>query len=180
MIDELRRLTARWQRKIALMVAHAIIEFIDDGHEIQQLQLTANSGVIWDGVQRFQEFGFASVPMPGAEAVVVAIGGLRSRGIVIATEDRRYRVRGLPGGAACLYDASGTRIVLNSDGTVTVIAAGTVTFETLRLQVTGDIIDQTASGNAHTLAEMRAIYDGHTHGGIQAGGGNTAAPNQAM
>jgi phage baseplate assembly protein gpV len=52
------------------------------------------------------------------------------------------------------------------------------------VKVTGDI---TASGEISdhngtdgNVGHIRTVYDGHTHGGIQTGGGNTAIPNQPL
>jgi phage baseplate assembly protein V len=191
-IDELQKAFARWQRKIVLMVARGVIELVDDGEGVQKLQLTVNAGALWDGVQRFQEFGFTSTPLPGAEVTVVSIAGLRSHGIVVAVEDRRYRLAGVPGGGVALYDASGATIVLSNDGKitltapeVTIAAATKVHMDTPLLEVTGDIkaagnIVDTSGSNARSMAGMRTIYDEHTHANVQNGPGITAGPDPVM
>jgi phage baseplate assembly protein V len=167
-------------RKAALGVARAVLTLIEDAHALQLLQAQSDMGDVWNGIQRFQEYGFTSVPLPGAEAIIVCLHGLRSNGVAIATDDRRYRIQNLPGGAVAIYDAAGTTWVLNNDGTATVTAPVKIHYVTPRLEVTGDIIDQVGSGNAHTVAEMRAIYNAHYHGGVQPGGGNSAIPGAAM
>ena len=115
-VRDLRLLIAPLQRKVQLMLARAVLTLIDDAHGLQLLQAVVNKGDLWDGVQRIQEYGFTSVPLPGAEAVIVAIGGLRANGVALAVDDRRYRLQGLPGGAVALYDDRGQIVYLRRDG----------------------------------------------------------------
>lgn len=46
------------------------------------------------------------------------------------------------------------------------------------IMASGDISD--LSGASGTVAHIRTVYDTHTHGGIMAGGANTATPNQQL
>lgn len=177
MIDEFRRLIGPWQRRIALMVARGVLALVRDGESPQQLQVTVHLGDLLNGVQRLQEFGFTSTPLPGAEAIVLSIGGMRANGVVVATDDRRYRPTDVPPGGASLYDSHGTTLVLSADGTLTITAATKVRLVTPRLEVTGDIIDQ-CDEQARSMAGMREVYDTHTHTDPQ--GGTTDPPTQAM
>ena len=78
-------------------------------------------------------------------------------------------------GKLTLEDKAGSFLTLNADGTATLkanlLVQGTIV-------ATGDISDQ--NGVDGTVAHIRSVYDGHTHGGIQSGGGNTAVPNQLL
>ncbi|WP_431477838.1 phage baseplate assembly protein domain-containing protein [Massilia eburnea] len=56
--------------------------------------------------------GFTSVPKPGAEGVVVFVGGNRDHGLVIAVEDRRFRLKGLASGEVAIYDDQGQKVHL--------------------------------------------------------------------
>jgi phage baseplate assembly protein V len=171
-LGDFRRLLAPVQRKVQLMLARAVLTLIDDAHGLQLVQAVVNKGDLWDGLQRMQNYGLTSVPLPGAEAVVAAIGGSRSNGVALAVDDRRYRPQSLAAGAVCLYDASGTTIMLENDGTIVVTTATKLRLVTPLLQVTGDIIDHCDS-QPHTMAEMRSIFDTHTHA-------HGSPPDQAM
>jgi phage baseplate assembly protein V len=194
LIGEVRALMGRWQRKVALMVARGIVQYVEDEHGLQQINLLVTAGDLWSEVQRFQEYGFTSSPLPGAEAIVCAIGGLRSFGAIVATDDRRYRLQTLPKGGVALYDAHGSTVVLDNAGDITATGTGIITataptvvvnasvkvhMATPLLEVTGDIIDNVGT-NAHTMANTRTIFNGHFHGGVQAGAANTNTPNQTM
>jgi phage baseplate assembly protein V len=70
---------------------------------------------------------------------------------------------------------------LNCGGKFNVVAPGGSKFTTPTVQSTGDMQDNTAT-NSHTMAQMRSIYNGHTHpvASIQTGGStiNSNPPNQ--
>ena len=148
---------------------------------------------ILEKVERFQEYGFTSVPKNGAEAVLVAVGGSREHGLVVAIDDRRYRLKGLAAGEVALYDDQGQKVHLKRDGiyaetdgkieaiagsTARIVAPGGTTLETPFLKVTGDIIDQ-SSGDGISMAQMRSIYNAHVHPEND-NGGPTDGPSEAM
>ncbi len=101
-------------RRLRIMVNRAVINVVNDALKIQGLQLTLLAGEVAD-VERVQEYGFTSVPLPGAEAVTLAVGGRRAHTVVIATDDRRYRLKELAPGEVALYDDQGQKVVLYQD-----------------------------------------------------------------
>lgn len=102
--------------RIAMMIGRATIERTDDARQAQELQVELLADEVQDGVERFQGYGFTSVPHPGAEALVAFVGGLRSRGVVVQVEDRRYRLTALAAGEVAIFDDQGQKIVLKRDG----------------------------------------------------------------
>ncbi len=103
MIKTLTRMTAPLARRARLMVARAVVRMVNDGLKMQGLQIGLLADEARDGVERMQEYGFTSHPHPGAEAVAVFVGGNRDHGIVVAVDDRRYRIKGLATGEVALY-----------------------------------------------------------------------------
>ena len=91
------------RRLVALTVGRAVLNLVDDARKLQAVQVTALEREVLDDVERFQQYGFTAHPHPGAECVVLAVGGIRQHSIVIAVDDRRYRVVGLEQGEVCLY-----------------------------------------------------------------------------
>lgn len=112
------RATQVMRRRIAGMVGRAVLTAIDDGEGIQLVQLDGLADETHDGVERMQDYGFTSVPLPGAEAAVVFAGGVRSHGLVVAVGDRRYRLKGLQAGEVAIYDDQGQKVHLTRDGIV--------------------------------------------------------------
>lgn len=109
------KLFAPLKRRIQLMLGRCVIMLIDDSKAVQILQIQLLSGELRDNIERFQEYGFTSVPHSGAEALAGFVGGLRAHGIVIAVDDRRYRLKALQKGEVALYDDQGQKIVLYRD-----------------------------------------------------------------
>ena len=126
--EDLNRMLGPLRRRVQSMVSRGTLGAIDDERQAQELQVELLDDEAHDGVERFQQYGFTSVPHAGAEATVIFPGGLRSHGIVIAVEDRRYRMRGLKGGEVALYDDQGQSILLGRDG-VRIVTPKTVTIE---------------------------------------------------
>jgi phage baseplate assembly protein V len=102
--------------RVTNMIGRCILSAIDDGRKIQSVQIEALEGEAHDNVERFQNYGITSVPYADAEAVTLFVGGLRSHAIVIAVDDRRYRLTGLAQGEVALYDDLGQVVHLKRDG----------------------------------------------------------------
>jgi len=109
------RLTAPLKRRVMLMIGRCVIEVVNDAAAIQLVQVTGLNGEVLDDVERFQNYGFTSVPLAGSEGVLAAAGGNRAHSFVIGVEDRRYRLTGLAGGEVAMHDDQGQKIVLYRD-----------------------------------------------------------------
>lgn len=109
------RMIGPLRARVQMMLARAVVQLVADDKGIQALQLSALADELIEGAERMQDYGFTSVPHPGAEAVVAFPGGLRSHGLVIAVGDRRYRLKGLQAGEVAVYDDQGQQIVLKRD-----------------------------------------------------------------
>ena len=75
--------------------------------------------------ERFQQYGLTTVPLPedkktgkAAEALMVHLGGNRSHSVIVAVDDRRYRLKVLKEGEVALYDDQGQQVHLTRDGIV--------------------------------------------------------------
>ncbi len=144
------KLTQPIRRRVQLMVGRAVIKAVGDGSICQTLQITALKGEVLDGVERITEYGFTSHPHPGAEAVVLAVGGNRDHAVVIAAGDRRYRVTGLAAGEVALHDDQGQvvklsrtgieittpmNLTLNAGGNVAITAGGNLAITATRIDL---------------------------------------------
>jgi phage baseplate assembly protein V len=81
------------------------------------LQVRFDETEAHDGLPVVQQYGVASRPQDGADAIVIFPGGDRSRGIVIAVNDRRYQIDLSPGEVA-LHDDIGQRVKLSRSGII--------------------------------------------------------------
>lgn len=105
-------------RRVRLMVDRAVVRIVTDSLGRQNLQVQTLANETNDSVERFQNYGMSSVPPPGSEAIVVAVGGRRSGMVAIAVEDKKSRPRGLDPGDVCVYHSEGHTITLKQDGVI--------------------------------------------------------------
>lgn len=142
-------------RRVRLTVARGVLHLVKDALKVQAVQAEFLAGEVRDGIERFQDYGFTSVPLAGMEVVAVFLGGDRSNGVVIAVGDRQYRLNSLRPGEVALYDDRGQKVHLTREG-IEVESPFNVTVkagQTLRLE--GDQVHL----HAHTL--YRWDVNGH-------------------
>jgi phage baseplate assembly protein V len=193
LLRDIRKATGPLARQIRMMISRCVLTLVDDSTPLQQVQVSllampmADGSVgseVADGGQVVRQYGFTAHPHPGAEGVYASVAGVRTHGLVVAVEDRRYRLRGLAAGEVALYDDLGQQVHLTRTGIVvkgaglpiTVTDTPKVRVEAARLEVTGDVIDH-CDGQPHTVQNMREIYNGHKHSGVKAGGDTSATPS---
>lgn len=160
-------------KRLLNMLARAVIERIDDSAPLQELMIQIFAGEYRDKVERLQQYGFTSVPLPGAEAATLFLNGNRDHGLVIAVDDRRYRLTGLAGGEVALYTDEGDKIHFKRGGTIVVKASNSVL---LGSESASDEVVRKSD-----LDAFAAKYNGHTHtvtttGSSTTQSGTTAAP----
>lgn len=163
---EIREMLRPMLARIKLVASRCVLTSINDAPRGQEVQVRLLAGELVERAERFQEYGFTSVPLPGAEGMALSLGGSRDHVIVVATEDRRYRIHLAPGECS-LYDDQGQRISILRDE-VQVVANSVVRVVAPRmridgdLEVLGDIIDNVGSGG-RSMASSRAIFNAHVH-----------------
>ena len=114
MSDALRQSIEAAARRLALVVGRGRIKQSDDSGPIQSLQVSLNSLETPD-LRRVSEFGHASWPPDGCDAIVLFIGGDRSNGVVIGTHDLSSRFKLETKGESALYDIFGKYIWLKKE-----------------------------------------------------------------
>lgn len=162
MIQQMKKMIDPLRKRVMTLAARAIIKLVNDATAIQKIQATVLNNEVRENNERFQEYGFTSVPISGAEGVILRMGSNSDHGIIIATEDRRYRLRNLESGEVAIYTDEGDYIKLGRDNHIT-IQTTTLTVNG-NMEVTGDILDN-AGSNSNNIAAMRSIFNLHKHGG---------------
>lgn len=167
-----------------LCIGRAVLNAVYDDGKVQLVQASMLEGEVRDKMERMTEYGFTSVPLPGAQAVAVFVGGERGHGVVVATGDSRYRMKALQSGEVAIYDDQGQSVHLTRAGIVVKGAGKPITFTNapkarfeMNIEATGEIKDRCDS-SGKTMAQMRQTYNTHTHPGDS--GGTTGTPNQGM
>lgn len=166
------------RERIFLLIGRAVLAAVDDSGKRQRIQFSALKGEVKDSVERVQEYGFTSVPLPGAQVLFASISGNRDHPVAFAVDDPRYRLNGLAPGEAAVFTHEGTCIILRNGNKIEMVAATEITMDTPILKVTGDIIDNAANGG-QTMLSMRETYNIHRHPENDSGG-PTSDPNEKM
>lgn len=163
--------------RIAMLAARAVVRLVDDAPARQRLQVEILKGELRDGVERAQDYGFTSHPHVGSDAILIALGGAREQAVVLAVDDRRYRLHLQPGEVA-IYDDLGNAVkLLRSKVHIVGVQEVHAAAPTVRI-VAGDVIIEGDVAITGTVScNGKRIDDTHTHGGVQSGGSNTAPPN---
>jgi phage baseplate assembly protein V len=164
-------------RRVSMMVGRAVLSAIDDTAKVQTVQASTLADEVADKVERFQNYGFSSVPLPEAEAVVLSVGGLRSHMICIGVEDRRHRPQGGEPGEVTIYDDQGQVIRLKRDG-IEITSAMPVKITAQMVEVTADQVKVTSNdvqlGGAGSAAVAR-VGDTVANGVITSGSAKVKA-----
>lgn len=154
-MQDIGRIMRPVQRKISQMVGRAVLRALNDGTGTQTMQVELLKDELYDGVERFQEYGFTSVPHAGAEVVMVSVGGQRGHGVVVACADKRYRITGLEDGEVSLYTDEdldgGHRIHLKRNKEVEILSDTTASIlqTPTKTTVSNDTEIEAVSGTAY-------------------------------
>jgi phage baseplate assembly protein V len=127
-----------------MVVTRGRMALVDDKKKLQQVQVELLADEAKDAVERFQQYGFTSVPLEGAEALTMFLGGGRDHAVVVAIDDRRHRVTDLKPGDVALYNDTGARIVIGRDRTIAV-DCDELTITTKKFKIDCETLELTAS-----------------------------------
>ena len=104
------------------------------------------------------------------------IAGISRITIVVAVDDRRYRLRSLQQGEVAIYTDEGDKIVLKRGGTIEVTAATKLRVVSPLVEITGNVtVAGTLTATVDVVGGGKSLKN-HVHGGVAAGGSTTGAP----
>lgn len=117
-LSQLRHLLRPLATRVANSLARAVVSLVDDSTKLQLLQVGALADETIEDVEHFQPYGFSSVPLEGAEVVLMFPNGDRAHAIAVAVSDRRYRPTGGQPGDVIVYGKEGAKVILKASGDV--------------------------------------------------------------
>ncbi len=147
----MKAILAALRRRISLMIGYCVITAVDDTGGLQQLQLKALADEVMDLRARLQEYGFTSRPHPGADAILVSLGGNRTNTVVIAVDDRRYRLKLENEGDVAVYSSGENYLIMRANGDIDCRAPGDA-----RIAIEGDA-DVIVGGEARIEGEIARL-----------------------
>lgn len=159
MIQALLQLLEPVSRRIALLISRGVVRLSDDSSGgNQRLQVTVGANETREKLERVQNYGLASRPLSGSEAVVLFPNGSRDFGLVIAVDDRRYRLKPLEEGEVALYTDEGDKIHIQRGGTIVIQAASKVQVTAPSVELGEGTLESALNGQS-----FQALFNAHTH-----------------
>lgn len=160
-LEQLRHLVRPLATRVANMVARGVVQLVADDANLQRVQVGVLAGEDIDDAEHHQPYGFASVPLVGAEAVLVFPAGDRAHPLAVVVSDRRSRPTDGAPGDVTVYNAAGAKVRLLASGDIEVQPA------------TGGQVLVRSDGGAALPLVTKDDFDAHTH---PAPGGATSPP----
>lgn len=139
-------------KRVKLTVGKCVIDSITDTTGLQTHKIVLLADEVLDEIERIQEYGFTSVPLPGCEGVAVFVGGNRGNGSIIATDDRRYRPTSLEPGDVAIYSKTGNM--------VKVLADGSIVIDSEKIELGQGALEKMLKGET-----FQTFFNNHTHVG---------------
>lgn len=159
MLDQLQMLLEPITRRISLLMSRGVVGLSNDSADgNQRLQASLLANETRDGLERLQEYGLTSRPKSGAEALVLFPNGSREFGLVIAVDDRRYRLKPLEEGEVALYTDEGDKVHLKRGGTIVIQAASKVQVNAPAVELGQGTLEKALNGEA-----FQSFFNSHTH-----------------
>lgn len=139
MSDQTNAIDRLW-RRVVHSLARGRINLVQDNAGVQMVQANLGSGDVRDKLPRMGEYGLASVPPAGSDAVIAFLAGERANGVVVATNHQASRKKNMSSGESALHDNRGSFVYLAADG-LHIHTTGRPVFietdDTLELNITG-------------------------------------------
>lgn len=109
------------RQRVLLMIGRAVLRAVETDGPFQRVTVAALADETHDGVEHFQSYGDYGHPLPGAAALLLALGGNRSH-LMAMIADTRFTPQGARAGERILYDHLGKFIYFRDDGTLEIRA----------------------------------------------------------
>ncbi len=96
--------------RVRTMLQRGTVGSVNDALMMQALDVRLKSGQRPSKVEHWGHYGLSFHPHAGAEVLTAALGGNPDHVVVIATADRRYRIKSLEQGELAIHDDQGQRV----------------------------------------------------------------------
>ncbi len=166
--------------RLRAVIARGILNLVDDGDGVQIVQASVLAGEVRSGLEHLQPYGFKSVPLAGAEVLLVFPNGSRDHGYAVVVADRRHRPTGWTAGEVGMFtDEAGNSVRFKRGGELEIVASTKLTLSAPTIEINGTTvvaIDGTALVTIDgTIVNLQAKgnYENHIHDGVSSGLNNT-------
>lgn len=179
-LNDLERFLRPIKQKLYGIAGRALLTAVRNSNKTQRLQYKVYEDMVYDDVERLQEYGFETYPDASDEnneIVILNIGGNKDGGMVICVHNREERPKDLSSGEVCLYSKFKQKIWLKADGSMEILT------DSKPITLKGSLINLKDTGGDPVMLEtIINKFNNHTHLYSPGTGGATAtaapaAPN---
>lgn len=114
----LDRMLRELRQRMDTAITRAVIERVNDTLKTQRLQLTLLEGEVVDDVEHMQPYGLSFVPPDGAEALALAVGGMRGHTVAVCAQHPDERPKNGKPRTGGLYSKGEWRLFIDDQGRV--------------------------------------------------------------
>jgi phage baseplate assembly protein V len=167
--DEIIRSWLRAHNSHGIVTLHRV----DDTNPVQSAQIEGYQTEIRDGMQRHQQFGISTVPLPGSKGYATYQSGHRGAATVLSVEDPRYRPTNQQPGEILVYMVDNAKAD-GTGGTMRALLKGALKWATQLFGMTIAIGDSnTSTVTIMGLSLIKLVGNVEITGNLQVDGNTT-------
>lgn len=147
------------RNRVYSMITRAVLETVNDASDMQLVKISLLADETRDSIERFQNYGFTSVPPPNSEAIALSVGGNRDHMVVIAVDNRIFRLKGLLNGEVAMYTDEGDFIKIKKGGIIEVKSSTKVIVNSLLVDIVADVDIKATAPTVTITSTVKTIVD---------------------
>lgn len=121
MINEVKKYIDRALKQVR-PAFRGVTSLLNTASQVSVAQIKGVASEVLNNVPVFQQFGFTSALPDNSDVIVLPLLGRSGLSVIIASENGKFRLKGLVKGETAIYDAQGKYILLKKDGGIIVEA----------------------------------------------------------
>ncbi|PTQ91278.1 phage baseplate assembly protein domain-containing protein [Agitococcus lubricus] len=121
MINEVKKAIDRALKQVR-PAFRGVTSLLNTASQVSVAQIKGVASEVLNNVPVFQQFGFTSALPDNSDVIVLPLLGRSGLSVIIASENGKFRLKGLVKGETAIYDLQGKYILLKKDGGIIVEA----------------------------------------------------------
>jgi phage gp45-like len=169
MINEVKKYIDRALKQVR-PAFRGVTSLLNTVGQVSVAQIKGVASEVLNNVPIFQQFGFTSALPDNSDVIVLPLLGRSGLSVIVASENGKYRIKGLVKGETALYSAFGDYIYLKQGRIVEVKAGSKLLVDAPdaefkgNLKVLGNIeSDGYVKDAGGTMQDIRDVYNNHGH-----------------
>ena len=169
MINEVKKYIDRALKQVR-PAFRGVTSLLNTAGQVSVAQIKGVASEVLNNVPVFQQFGFTSALPDNSDVIVLPLLGRSGLSVIIASENGKYRLKGLVKGESAIYSLFGDYVYLKQGRIVEVKAGTKLLVDAPEAEYTGNL---KVAGNIEaggyvkdkkgTMQDIRDVYNSHGH-----------------